>query len=184
MDWFHVMNPPKTFRTFWSHTNMWNKWYDNNYCKKFDTYCCARLFLLTKTKPIYVPNFGRINNDAVTSHYIYQFTCDCGSNNIGKTERILKTRVGDYIPKWLENQIHSPYPIDGSGRYPASSIAKHLIETGHVINSSKVNVCKNKRGRMLRICWGTGYSEIDTPLCVRKQFIFSLGLPWYWSVWV
>ena len=87
------------------------------------TYYAARLFLLSKTKPIYVPNFGRINNDAVTSHCIYQFTYECGSNYIGRTERMLKTRVGEHIPKWLENQIDSPYPIDGNERYSASWIA-------------------------------------------------------------
>ena len=49
------------------------------------TYRAARLFLLTQTKPISAPNFGRTHNDAVTSHCIYQFQCDFGGNYIGRT---------------------------------------------------------------------------------------------------
>ena len=90
------------------------------------TYRAARLFLLSKTKPIYVPNFSRINNDAVTSHCIYQFMCDCGSKYVGRQWECWKLEL-ENIPKWLENQISSPYPIDGNEWYPASSIAKHLI---------------------------------------------------------
>ena len=118
------------------------------------TYCAARLNLLSKTKPIYVPNSGRINNDSVTSHCIYRFICDYGSNYIERTERTLKTRVREHIPEWLENQINSRNPIDGNGRYSVSSIAGHLIETGHKVNvnnnSFKV-VYKEKRGGCLNM---------------------------------
>ena len=79
------------------------------------TYYVAALFLLSKTEPIYVHNFGRINNDAVTSHCIYQFTFHYGSNYIGRTERMLKTRVKEHIPNWLQNQFDTPHRIDGNG---------------------------------------------------------------------
>ena len=64
---------------------------------------------------------------------------------------MLKTRDGEHIPKWFQNQVDSPHRIDGNGRYPASSIAKHLIEAGHmgnVTNSFKV-VYKNRSRKML-----------------------------------
>ena len=100
-----------------------------------------------KIKPFYVPNFGGINNDAVTCHCIDQFTCDCGSKYIGRTERIVKTRVSEHIYKWREHQINSPHPVDGNGFYQTLSIAKHLIEPGYkfnIRNSFKL-IYKNRR---------------------------------------
>ena len=47
---------------------------------------------------------------------------------------MLKTRVGEHIPKCLEKQIHSSDPIDVEGKYPASSIVKHLLESGYKVN--------------------------------------------------
>ena len=131
-------------------------------------YYAAALFLLLKTEPIYVPNFGRINNDAITSHCIYQFTCDCGSNYIGRTERMLKTRVREHIPKWLQNQVDTLHRIDGNGRYLASSIAKHPIEAilmGNVTNLFKV-VYKNRSRKMLRFAVALAIRRLNLPpLC-------------------
>ena len=142
-------------------------------------------------------SYSRINNDVVTSHCTYQFTCDCVSIYIGRTEWILKTRVGKHIPKWLENHIKPPYPIDGNGRYWASSIAKHFIELGlklNVNNSFKV-IYKHKRGDT-SIHWGTGNSEIESPFCSRSVhflirtplILISLGIEFcsyaLWSLWL
>ena len=83
---------------------------------------------------------------------------------------MLKTIVGEHIPKWLENQINSPYPTDGNGRYSASLIAKQLIETGHkanIINSFKVTY-KNKRGRMLQFAEALTIRGLNPLFCVQK----------------
>ena len=88
---------------------------------------------------------------------------------------MLKTRVGD-IPKWLENQINSPYPINGNGRYPASSIAKHLIEIGYKVNVSNLFkvVYKIKKGRMLRFAEALAIRRLNPPPpVVPKSSLFS-----------
>ena len=66
-----------------------------------------------------------------------EFTNDCGSNYIGRTERMLKTRVGEHIPEWLENQINSPYPIDWNGRHPAllNILSRQVIRWMSIIHS-------------------------------------------------
>ncbi|VDP27194.1 unnamed protein product [Schistosoma curassoni] len=52
-----------------------------------------------------------------------------------------KIQVKQYqvnIPKWLQNQINSNGEIRSQDRQTSSSIAKHLIETGHKVGIKSV----------------------------------------------
>ena len=79
----------------------------------------TKLIIPEKTKPIYFPSLDRKDSNHFTSYCIYQVTCNCGSSYIGRTDSMLKNRLE-------KKQINSTDPINAAGRYPASSIAKHL----------------------------------------------------------
>ena len=53
-------------------------------------------------------------------------------------DRSLKTRVSEHIPKWLNDAMdETDYPNNLCDRRPASPIAKHLIESGHKVNTGE-----------------------------------------------
>ena len=74
----------------------------------------------------------------------------------------------------------SGFPENSKGRRPASSIAKHLIESGHRVEPDKAFslLYKNSKGRLLRFIEALAIKNFDPILCVQKQFILTLQLPW------
>ena len=104
----------------------------------------------------------------------------CGHTYIGRSNRALHVRVGEHIPKWLEKEMNSDKSIDAGGRRPISSIAKHLIDMNHKIDvktAFKI-IYKNGQGRLLKYAEALAIRKFKPPLCVQKQFIISLNLPW------
>ena len=97
----------------------------------------------------------------------------CGHTYIGRSNRDLKIRVGEHVPKWLQKQIQSNDPIRVEDKHPSSSIAKHIIETGHKIdlNSAFVVLFKSvKEGRILRFIEGLAIRKF-------KQLIGHIAVP-------
>ena len=60
--------------------------------------------------------------------------------------RSLKTRVSENISKWLTEAMNvTEYPDNLCDRHPASSIGKHLIESGHKIHTRvRLSMCYSK----------------------------------------
>ncbi|KAK4472212.1 hypothetical protein MN116_000516 [Schistosoma mekongi] len=119
-------------------------------------------------------------NECITSHCIYQFTCMCGHTYIGRSNRELQVRVAEHIPKWLRKQMDSKGEIKVQDKQPSSSIAKHLVETGHIVDikSAFVVLYKSALGRILKFVEALAIRKFKPPLCVQKQFVLSLNLPW------
>ena len=65
-------------------------------------------------------------------------------------------------------------------RRPASSIARHLIECGHRVESNTAFslLYRNSKGKLLRFIEALAIKKFDPTLCVQKQFILTLQLPW------
>ena len=144
-------------------------------------YNAATFIFIERTKPIQVRKSPVLVNDHVTSHCVYKFKCSCGYNYIGRTDRSLKTRVSEHIPKWLNEAMdETDYPNNLCDRRPASSIAKHLIESGHKVNTGEAfNVLfKSNKGKLLRFIEALAIKKFNPDLCIQKQFILTLQLPW------
>ncbi|CAI2737746.1 unnamed protein product, partial [Dicrocoelium dendriticum] len=88
------------------------------------------------------------------SHMVYQFTCSCGDVYIGKTNRRLAQRVAEHLPKWVQQMIAQQNGTrHRTNRSPSSSIAEHVLTTGHHVNppdAFKV-LLRNRRPIMLAI---------------------------------
>ncbi|CAH8484819.1 unnamed protein product [Schistosoma mattheei] len=144
------------------------------------TFYAAQLVIIEKTRSMFHQKPKQHENDCVTSHCVYKFTCMCGNTYVGRSNRDLQLRVGEHIPKWLQNQMNSNGEIRPQDRQTSSSIAKHLIETGHKVDikSAFVVLYKSLQGRILRFIEALAIRKLKPPLCVQKQFVLTLNLPW------
>jgi hypothetical protein len=88
----------------------------------------AQLLFVEKTFLVLTPPRKDLVSLLAKSNLIHQFDCICGARYIGRTKRHLGTRIGEHIPKWIRNST--------SG-CPKSAIAKHLLESGHVVDPIK-----------------------------------------------
>jgi hypothetical protein len=144
-------------------------------------YNAAKLVIINRVKPLPVSPKRRSALENVTSHIIYEWQCSCGHSYIGRTNRQLSTRMSEHIPKWLENQMsHPDGVISAEGRHPTSSIARHLIETAHRINipdSFKI-IFHTPKPQVLRFAEALAIKRKHPELCVQKQFVITLRLPW------
>ena len=89
------------------------------------TYFAADLILLHKTARVPCTPRKEPISPLAKSNVIYQFTCTCGLQYIGRTVRRLCNRISEHIPKWLI--------VSGNG-VTRSAITKHLHESGHVVD--------------------------------------------------
>ncbi|MEL7308586.1 MAG: reverse transcriptase domain-containing protein [Pseudomonadota bacterium] len=106
------------------------------------------------------------------SHVIYKFLCDCGHSYIGRTERHLTTRIKEHLPRW----IHT------SKKTSTSSVCKHVIDcddfTGQHFSSYFSVLANSSRSFNLRILEALFIYRRKPSLCVQKDFVYSLCLPW------
>ncbi|MEL7308443.1 MAG: reverse transcriptase domain-containing protein [Pseudomonadota bacterium] len=106
------------------------------------------------------------------SHVVYKFCCDCGSSYVGRTERRVTTRIKEHLPRW----IHT------SRKTSTSSICKHVIDCEHFTGkhfSSYFSILAScPFSFSLRILESLFIRRRKPPLCVQKEFVYSLSLPW------
>jgi hypothetical protein len=105
------------------------------------------------------------------SNLIYGFTCTCGSMYAGRTARQLESRINEHVPKWLYSNRRG---------IPHSSITKHLHETGHRVNVDEAFqiIYKPKNVHTLRFAEAVTIRLKNPVLCVQKQMVTNLSLPW------
>ena len=113
-----------------------------------------------------VPTLGR-------SHVIYKFVCDCGCSYVGRTERCVSTRIKEHLPRWLQT---------GKKGTPSSSICKHAVDcddfTGRLFSSYFSILASSSFSSSLRILEALFIHHQKPSLCVQKDFVYSLVLPW------
>lgn len=107
------------------------------------------------------------------SHAIYNFLCDCGRSYIGRTERCVTTRIKEHLPRWIQTS---------SRKSATSSICKHVIDcddfTGHNYSSYFSILATSSYSFSLRILEALFIQRRKPPLCVQKDFVYTLRLPW------
>lgn len=109
---------------------------------------------------------------------IYQFTCSCSSNYIGRTQHRLEDRVSQHVPQWiLQGKTTRPR----SNKTPDSAIARHLLQCGN--RSEKPRECFKilHRGAfytMNKILEALEIKRNKPDLCTQKEHLFTLKIPW------
>jgi hypothetical protein len=135
------------------------------------TYPAASLRIFFGTKPaVHETRLDRPSS-LVTSNIIYQFDCACSRRYIGRTERRLSTRISEHIPRNLAL---------GGGKLPNSSIARHLLDSNHQVDSSSAFkiIFKHRNRRILRFAEAAAIRRFKPDLCKQLDFVTSLALPW------
>ena len=109
------------------------------------------------------------------SHVIYNFQCDCGHSYIGRTDRNLGTRIKEHLPRWLQS-------TNRAGRNPASSVCKHAVDCDDFVGRDFISyfsvLASSSCFMSLRILEALFIKRLKPPLCVQKEFVYGLILPW------
>ena len=86
-------------------------------------------------------------------------------------ERCLSTRIKEHLPKWL---------MQSEEKIPKSSITKHLLDTEHSVDPKVAFRVINKqaRSKSLKYAEACAIRLHQLDLCVQKEMIVTLQLPW------
>ncbi|CAH8583290.1 unnamed protein product [Schistosoma haematobium] len=98
----------------------------------------------------------------VTTNCVYKFTCICQSSYIGRTERRAYVRFKEHIPKSLR--------LNGL-RASSSAIARHLLNTGHEVDTLKSLKVVNKQSNsnLLKFAEAIAIKRLKPDLCIQKR---------------
>ena len=109
---------------------------------------------------------------------VYQFTCSCAAEYIGRTTRQLKVRIKEHHPAWLRS---------GDQKSIRSAIVAHLADSGHTINPDEsfriiykapYNAPRSIQTRLISTAEAVAIRLHDPVLCRQKLFVQALQLPW------
>ena len=145
------------------------------------TFNAAQLQVIAQPRPLPTPSVKDQLPVSATSHCLYKFKCSCECTYLGRTDRKLSDRISEHIPKWVKAYVatHSNTGNESS-KVPASSIAKHLIDTRHQVDlTNAFNVvmrCTNSK--LLKYAEAVAINREKPSLCVQKRLLVDLRLPW------
>lgn len=112
------------------------------------------------------------------SNVIYSFECTCGCRYLGRTGRRLEERIREHVPKWLEKTTKCP---PRSTRIPTSAITRHLQVCTSCPSTARSRfkvVYRSEYDSVLRILEALSIHHLSPDLCVQKEHVMSLQLPW------
>ena len=144
----------------------------------FQAYPAAKPVVVFKTRPI--PRVSPKDRLSVLlqDNLIYSFVCTCGCRYVGRTERRLEDRIREHVPKWLSHASKCP---PRSSRIPGSAITRHLqaCDCPPEVARSRFKVLYSSLNkRLLRILEALCIKRLCPDLCVQKEHVLSLLLPW------
>ena len=145
------------------------------------TFNAAQLQVIAQSRPLPTPPIKAQLPVSTTSHCLHKFQCSCSCTYLGRTDRKLADRMNEHIPKWVRACVATQTHNDnGSSRVPASSIAKHLIETGHQVNLTNAFsvVLRCSKAKLLKFAEAVAINREQPCLCVHKRTLVDLRLPW------
>ena len=90
---------------------------------------------------------------------------------MGRTEKNLSTRISEHLPKGLL--------LNGS-KLPSDSIGKHILDYGHAVDRTQYFriLAKLRTPQILRFAEACAIRRMKPYLCVQKDFVVHLALPW------
>ena len=135
------------------------------------TFPSAKLNIIYHSKALLKQSNIEHSSNSVISNCVYKFNCTCSSMYIGRTERRLSDRINEHVPKKLWMNTHRKYD---------SSIAKHLLETGHIVDpqTTFTIISRQSKPQLLRIAEAVAIQNYKPDLCIQKEFVVGLHLPW------
>jgi hypothetical protein len=140
-------------------------------CSIQRAYNAANLIVLSTTTRLPVPPTKDKLPLLAKSSLVYHYKCLCGYTYIGRTQRHLSDRVAEHLPKWL---------FSSANKQPRTAITKHLVDTMHTNGSpdsfSVISIQRN--ARLLRFAEAVAIRRMKPELCVQKDMVQSLALPW------
>lgn len=142
------------------------------------TYPMARVITIWKTKKAFCSNSkDRLQPDQI-SGVVYHYRCPCSSDYVGRTESQLGVRIKQHIPKWISNgQGTRPRSI----KQPNSAITRHLMQCEQQNNNPRSNfkiLHKGHNSFMNRILEALEIKCRKPVLCVQKEMLYQLKIPW------
>ena len=109
---------------------------------------------------------------------IYSFACTCGCKYVGRTGRRLEDRISEHVPKWLSSVQKCP---PRSTRIPESAVTRHLQVCDcpfDVARASFKVLFSSRFMNTLKILEALTIKRSAPDLCVQKEHVLSLFLPW------
>ena len=114
------------------------------------------------------------------SNVVYKFDCGCGSSYLGRTERWLASRVKEHLPAWLRR---------GDATRPRSTATPSSAVTRHTMSCPAFDrhrdplahfrvLVRCRHPSLLPFAEATHIADQQPDLCVMKDFVVSLALPW------
>ena len=109
---------------------------------------------------------------------VYHFSCVCCETYVGRTDCCLKQRIKQHIPAWLEKGDRTR---PRSNKPPDSAITRHLMQCAHAPTNAKECfkiLHKGKTHKLTRILEALEIMNKSPSLCVQKDRLFTLKIPW------
>ena len=144
----------------------------------FKSFPAAKPLLIFKTQRI--PNSSPKDRLPVQLQHnvIYSFACTCSCRYVGRTERRLEDRISEHVPKWLSNDPKKP---PRSKRSPDSAVTRHLQVCTCSFDSARRNfkvLFSAAHTNALRILEAITIKRLSPDLCIQKEHVLALALPW------
>lgn len=135
----------------------------------------AKLVLINSTKKLPVTSPKDPLPLTANSSVIYKFQCTCSATYIGRTERQLSTRIAEHLPRWL-----SIPSSNNKTKNPTSAITKHILQSSHQTSNSpnSFTIVAQSTKFMLPTLESVAIRIFNPSLCIQKQFVKTLLLPW------
>ena len=129
--------------------------------------------------PLHPPLVEEDRAICVKSHRICQFLCGFSHSYIGRTDRCLNSRIREHLPKWVQRAIETGPPAEITRRLPASSIARHVLTSGHKINPDNSFRIQSSHlnPHFLRLSEKVATGRLHPPFCEQKQLRVNFRLP-------
>ena len=109
---------------------------------------------------------------------IYNFTCRCKDDYVGRTEKCLKDRIQQHVPAWVVKGRTSRPRSDVP---PDSAITRHLVMCANRPEDPRQCFDVLHRGENVfinRILEALEIIERAPRLCIQKDRLFTLKIPW------
>jgi hypothetical protein len=142
-------------------------------------YPATKMQFLFTNRPMLISALKDKLPSSTSSFVLYRYFCSqCSLSYIGRTTRRLSERIKEHCPSWLGK---------GITRKINSSVLAHLVDTNHpvdrdmdfsIIYRAPFSHSRPLRQRSLNIAESVAIRLHNPPLCVQKQLVHTLLLPW------